>query len=71
MKLSEHWRKKAEALVLEYEPKLQKLKTQQVNLYQSAHFEIKQMKQYMESVIKNIMQKQQDIVSIYETKLNY
>ena len=70
MKLSEHWRKKAETLAAEYQPKMTKLKSQQVNLYQSAHFEIKQMKQYLEAVIKNILKKQQDIVNIYESRLN-
>ena len=28
------------------------------------------MKQYMESVIQNIVQKQQDIVNIYQNRLN-
>lgn len=70
LRLSDGWRQKAQKLAAEYEPKINKLKSQQVNLYQSAHFEIKQMKHYMENIIQNILKKQQDIVNIYQARLN-
>ena len=46
-----------------------KLKNNQANLHEQAHFEIKQMKQFLEAVIQNILKKQEDIVKAYDQKV--
>lgn len=69
MQLSNYWRAKTQELVSQHQQQVHKLKNQQMNLHQSAHFEIKQMKQYLEAVIKNICKRQDDIVGVYERQV--
>lgn len=65
MQLSNYWRTKTQQLISFSQQDVHKIRNSQENLHESANYEIKQMKQYLEAVITNILKKQEDIVGVY------
>lgn len=69
VQLSNYWKQKTTQLISISQQEIQKLKNKQLQLHDNTHFEVKQMKQYLEAIIQNILKRQEDIVDVYTTKV--